>query len=60
MVADIEYHSSGILKDLLKSSFSYFMGSSTAKPKPSDAAGNMALGRGRTLLIDVDNVINDA
>jgi len=38
VVADIEYHSSGILKDLLKSSFSYFMGSSAAKPKPSDAA----------------------
>lgn len=34
---DIEHHSSGMLKDLLKSSFSYFMGSSVAKPKPSDA-----------------------
>ena len=37
--ADIEYHSSGMLKDLLKTSFSYFMGSTAAKPKPSDAAG---------------------
>lgn len=36
--ADIEYHSAGILKDLLKTSFSYFMGAAAAKPKPSDAA----------------------
>ena len=36
---DIEYHSSGMLKDLLKTSFSYFMGSAASKPKPSDAAG---------------------
>ena len=36
---DLEHHSSGILKDLLKSSFSYFMGAAPAKPKPSDAPG---------------------